>query len=258
MEENDVINEDGAGQKVDPTAAEVAAREQGWVPKDDFNGDEHTWIDAAEFLRRGPLFKKIDDQSKQLKDVRRALDEMKKLHSQVQETEYKRALETLREQKKNALVEGDADAVIAVDEKIDLVKEQQSDLKRQILTQPSEPAELNPEFVQWTDRNSWYKNSAPMKAYADALGVDLARTGLSPSDVLRKVEAEVRKEFPTKFRNPNQDKPGSVESGNAKGAASSGDNFQLTQEERRVMQTFVRTGALTEKEYVESLRKVRG
>lgn len=251
------VKGEGESQVVEPTSAELAAREQGWVPKDEFNGDEHTWIDAAEFLRRGPLFKKIDDQSKQLKDVKKALQEMAKLNSDIRDNEYKRALATLREQKKNALLEGDADAVIAADEKIELVREEQTQLKAQAQNLPSSEPELNPEFVQWTDRNSWYKNSTPMKAYADALGVDLARTGLSPSQVLQKVEQEVRKEFPNKFRNPNQDKPGSVESGSIKGIGSN-DNFQLTQEERRVMQTFVRTGALTEKEYIESLRKVRG
>lgn len=252
------VKGEGESQTVEPTAAELAAREQGWVPKEEFNGDEHTWIDAAEFLRRGPLFKKIDDQSKQLKDVKRALQEMAKLNADIRDNEYKRALTTLREQKRTALLEGDADAVIAADEKIELVREEQTQLKSQAQNQSSQEPELNPEFVQWTDRNSWYKNSAPMKAYADALGVDLARAGNTPAEVLRKVEIEVRKEFPNKFRNPNQDKPGSVESGSVKGAGGSSDNFQLTPEERRVMQTFVRTGALTEKEYIESLRKVRG
>ena len=239
------------------TGTELKAMESGWVPKDEYSGDEHKWVDAGEFLRRGELFKKIEDQSKQLKDVRLALNEMKKLQGQVREVEYKRALDTLRAQKKTALEEGDADAVIAADERIDLVKEQVKQLQAEPQGQQEQSGAEHPEFVAWTEQNSWYTNSSPMKAFADALGADLARSGNSPSEVLRKVAAEVRKEFPNKFRNPNQDKPGAVESGQGRGNSSSG-KVTLSDEERRVMNTFVRTGVMTEKEYIKELQKVRG
>jgi hypothetical protein len=234
--------------------AELEAMDSGWVPKEEYKGVEHKWVDAGEFLRRGELFKKIEDQSKQLKDVRSALNEMKKLHGQVREVEYKRALDALREQKRTALQEGDADAVIAAEERIDLVKEQVKQLQSE--PQTVQETSEHPEFTQWTDRNSWYKNSGPMKAFADALGQDLARAGNSPGEVLKKVEAEVRKEFPNKFRNPNQDKPGSVETGQGRGTSKS--SFTLTDEQRRIMNTFVRAGAMSEKQYVEELKRVQG
>lgn len=235
------------------TPVEEQAMESGWVPKDQYKGEEHKWVDAGEFLRRGELFKKIEDQSKQLKDVRTALNEMKKLHSQVREVEYKNALAALKEQKKQALLDGDADAVIDVDERIDMVKGEVAQLKAEPVIQ--EP-QIHPEFESWVNQNNWYQSSAPMRAFADALGKDLAGAGNSPSEVLRKVAAEVRKEFPHKFQNPNRDKPGAVEAGRNSGTSSS--KFVMSDDERRVMNTFVRTGALTEKEYIEQLKKVRG
>ena len=245
-----------SAETVEHTPTELKAMESGWVPKEEYSGEEHKWVDAGEFLRRGELFKKIEDQSKQLKDVRNALNEMKKLHGQVREVEYKRALDALKAQKKAALEEGDADAVIAADDRIELVKEQQKQLQNEP-AQGQEPSGAeHPEFVAWTEQNSWYKSSAPMKAFADALGADLAAAGNSPSEVLRKVAAEVRKEFPNKFRNPNQDKPGAVEAG--KGGRSNTSSFSLTDDERRVMNTFVRQGVMTEKQYIEELKKVRG
>lgn len=256
MAEQDVNQEDNnTGVELSPT--ELKAQESGWVPKEEYTGEEHKWVDAGEFLRRGELFKKIEDQSKQLKDVRNALNEMKKLHGQVREVEYKRALDTLKAQKKTALEEGDADAVIAADERIDLVKEQ----VRQLQSEPQDVSQNSgaehPEFVAWTEQNSWYKNSSPMKAFADALGAELARSGNSPSEVLRKVAAEVRKEFPNKFRNPNQDKPGAVEAGKPAGTSRTG-SITLSDDERRVMNTFVRQGVMTEKDYIAELKKVRG
>jgi len=253
---DEVQNESG-GESPEPSSTELKAMESGWVPKEEYSGEEHKWVEAGEFLRRGELFKKIEDQSKQLKDVRNALNEMKKLHGQVREVEYNRALSALRAQKKTALEEGDAEAVIAADERIDLVKEQVKQFKAEPDAAQDQAGTEHPEFVAWTEQNSWYKNSSPMKAFADALGADLARAGNSPSEVLKKVAAEVRKEFPNKFRNPNQDRPGAVESGKGNGVSRTG-SFSLTDEERRVMNTFVRQGVMTEKDYISELKKVRG
>jgi hypothetical protein len=239
-----------------PTVVEQEAIDSGWVPKDQYNGEEHKWVDAAEFLRRGELFKKIEDQSRQLKDVKRALVEFKKLHEGVREVEYKRALETLRAQKKAALEDGDADAVIAADERIDLVKEEQRRLQAESPDIDDAPSgEAAPEFTEWKAKNSWYTNNAPMKAFADTLGTQLARSGLSPVQVLKRVEDEVRKEFPNRFRNPNQDKPNGVEGSKPRGSSGS---FSLTPEETRIMKTIVRTGVMTEAEYIKDLKTAKG
>jgi hypothetical protein len=242
-------------QKPELSAAEQEALDAGWVPKEEFNGEEHKWVDAAEFLRRGELFKKIEVQNRELKDVKRALVEMKKLHSSVREVEYKRALETLRAQKKSALEDGDADAVLAADDRIDMIKEEQ----RKLQSEPEiqiESGEQHPVFVEWTARNSWYTTQAPMKAFADALGAELARDGLTPPQVLKKVEEEVRKEFPNRFRNPRQDRPSGVESSTPRGQNSS--SFQLSPDERRIMNNFVRQNVMTEAEYIKELKKVKG
>ena len=253
----DELIPEGNAPEIEHTPTELKAIESGWVPKEDFQGDEHKWVEAGEFLRRGELFKKIEDQGKQLKDVRSALNEMKKLNSQIQEVEYKRALDTLKAQKKAALEDGDADAVIAADDRIDMVKEQQKEMQRQSPVAQSDEGSEHPEFVAWTEQNNWYKSSTPMKAFADALGQELARAGNSPSEVLKKVAAEVRKEFPNKFRNPNQDKAGAVEGGSGRGVTTTG-KFSLSDEERSIMNKFVRQGVMSEKEYVEQLKKVRG
>ena len=253
----DEITPEASAPETEHSPTELKAIESGWVPKEEFQGDEHKWVEAGEFLRRGELFKKIEDQGKQLKDVRSALNEMKKLNSQIQEVEYKRALDTLKAQKKAALEDGDADAVIAAEDRIDMVKEQQKEMQRQSPVAQSDEGSEHPEFVAWTEQNNWYKSSTPMKAFADALGQELARAGNSPSEVLKKVAVEVRKEFPNKFRNPNQDKAGAVEGGSGRGVSSS-IRFTLSDEERSIMNKFVRQGVMSEKEYVEQLKKVRG
>ena len=233
---------------------EEKASEQGWVPQDQWEGDPEQWRPAKEFLDRGELFKKIEDQNRTIKEFKRALDDLKGHHAKTQETEYARALATLKAQKRAALEEGDAAAVIQLDDEIDLVKDEQQRLK-QTNVKPTES--VNPEFASWVDKNKWYETNEPMKAYADALGRSLASKGMSPSAVLQEVEKQVKLEFPNKFTNPNRNKPGAVEGSSSKGGKGS-DSFQLSDEERRVMQRFVRTGAMTEKAHIEELKRIKG
>jgi hypothetical protein len=234
---------------------EEKALAEGWVPQDQWDGDPDQWRPAKEFLDRGELFKKIEDQNRTIKEFKRALDDMKQHHSKVREVEYQRALKALKEQKKDALESGDADAVIRLDDQIDLVKEEQTKLRTQ--PQVQEPAEVNPELSAWIEKNKWYETDRAMKAYADDLGRELALRGREPSDILVEVERQVKQEFAHKFRNPNRDKPNAVEGSSGKGARSK-DDFVLTDEEKRIMERFVRTGALSKEEYIAGLKATRG
>lgn len=241
------------------TAIEQRAQEQGWVPKDEWDGDPDEWRPAKEFIDRGELFKKIEEQSRTIKEVRRALEDFSKHHQKVKEVEFKRALETLRAQKKEALVEGDADAVVDIDEKIDAVREAQREAAQTPQQTPQADPQNNIVFQGWVAKNGWYNTNQAMRAYADRLGNQLgAEGGMSVTDLLNKVEQEVKREFAHKFNNPNRDKPGAVEGSTNKGSKKN-DSFQLTDDERRVMQRFVRTvPGMTEEKYIADLRKIKG
>jgi hypothetical protein len=121
--------------------------EQGWVPQDEWEGDPEQWRPAKEFLDRGELFKKIEDQNRTIKEFKRALDDLKGHHAKTRETEYARAIQALKAQKIAALEDGDAAAVVKLDDQIDLVKDEQSKLK-QAAFQPQQE-QLNPGFVNW-------------------------------------------------------------------------------------------------------------
>lgn len=237
------------------TAVEQKAMEQGWVPQDQWDGDPDQWRPAKEFLDRGELFKKIDDQSRTIKEVRKALDDLRKHNAKIAEVEYKRALDTLKQQKKDALLEGDADAVIEIDEKIDLVR----DAQKEATATPQETASeaLHPAFSAWRERNGWYDNNRAMRAFADRVGAEAAASGMSVTDVLATVEREVKKEFAEKFVNPNRAKAPGVEGSTNKGSGKK-ETFELTALERQVMHRLVRAGALTEEEYISQIKKTRG
>lgn len=240
------------GEQLTPTQQE--ALNQGWVPKDDFEGDPEKWVDAGEFLRRGELFRKIESQSKEMKEMRRALAELAKHNSKIREVEYQRALDTLKAEKKAALSEGDADRVVEIDDKIDLVKAQQrQDAQAQI---QQTVQEVHPELRNWINRNGWYETTPSMRAWADGRGAELAQEGRSPTEVLNILEKEVKQRFSEKFHNPNRDKASPVESPR-RAARNAEPEFELSDVEKQVMNTLVRQGALTKEEYIAQLKAIK-
>lgn len=254
-----VTNDQPTEQVQEINPVEQEARASGWVPKEEYQGDENKWVDAAEFVRRGPLFEKINASNREIKELKKALDQLSAHHRKVKETSFQEALAALREEKKAAYVEGDPDKIVEIDDKIADIKDQQ---KAYAAAQAAEAAktvqqEIHPTFQNWVARNTWYNTSEPMRAYADALGKKLHQSGLTPDEVLKQVEAQVKEEFPNKFRNANRDKAPAVEGASTAGK-SGGARYNLTAEERMIMERFVRQKVMTEEQYIAELKKVKG
>lgn len=249
---------EGEQKPAEFSKVEQSAIEQGWVPKEDFQGEEHKWVDAGEFLRRGELFSKIDSQNRRIKSQDDKFAALEQHYLKVKETEYKRALADLKKQKKDALIENDVEAVLDVDEKIEELREEQiaearASAQAQMTQVQSEP---HPEFVAWTNKNGWYETNKPMRAFADARGMELAQEGRSRSDVLRLVAEEVRKEFPNKFYNSKREEPSSVEgAGVQKGSSSKG--IILSEIETTIMKKLVGQGVLTKEQYLKDIAAQR-
>lgn len=249
------VNQEKTQVELTPIQEEAFA--QGWVPKDEFDGDPEKFVDAAEFLRRGELFQKIESQSKEMKQLRKAMSELAKHNAKIREVEYDRAVQSLKAEKKQALAEGDADKVVEIDDRIDLVKDQQKQFTQQQFQETSIPQETHPELANWISKNSWYESDKKMRAYADTLGVQLANDGLTPREVLKEVEKEVKERFKEKFRNPNRDRVGAVEGVQTRPNTRSTSEYELTDTERTIMNTLIAQKVLTKDEYIAQLKAVK-
>lgn len=240
------------------TPIEQRAIEQGWRPREEFSGDESEFIDAPEFVRRGELFEKIEHQSKELKQVRQALDALKSHHSKVKETEYNRALKTLEAARKQALVDGEHDQFFALEEKIEEVKQEKREFDAEVSAVDTRTVDDTTvrQFNAWEKANSWYNQNKAMRAFADTLAVDLKNQGVSFEKALNIISTEVKKEFQHKFQNEKATRPSAVEAPARSGKTV--DKFQLSEDERSIMRKFVRAGVMTEQEYISELKKTKG
>lgn len=239
------------------SSIEQRALEMGWRPKDEFNGDEDDFIDAKEFVRRKPLFDRIEQQGKALKNVTKALEALKEHYGKVQETEYKRALNDLKMQRKAALSDGDGDRFEEIDAQIKSIETQAQSFKANQELPIVQEEVIHPEFQAWTSKNPWYGTIPYMRNFADSLGQELAASGrYSNSEILQEVEKRVKAEFPDKFRNRNKDNAPDVSSG-GKPSRTSNDDVQLTEQERKIMNTLVATKQITKEKYLADLKKIK-
>ena len=260
MDENTEVKVDAApeqtpAQEREYSSIEIKAIEQGWIPKEEFDGDVSEFIDAPEFVRRGELFRKIETQSKEVKALRNALEAFKVHHSKVKEAEYERALKTLQDARKQAFVDGEHERAFALEEKIDEIKSEKAEVVKQAAEPIVEDNTYTPEFVNWVSRNSWYENNRVMRKAADALGLELHNAGHSPSEVLKLVESEIRKEWAHKFESPAAKRAMAVEPTTR--SNTKGDSFKLSADEEEVMRQIVRSGVMTKEQYIADLKKIR-
>ena len=235
---------------------EDVARTQGWKPKEEYDGDPSRWVSAETFVAKGELIDKIESIGRELKEQKKANVMLLEHHQKVKESEFSRAVEFLKAQKKIALEEGDAGKVVDLDEQLATVRETQQLQKQQTVSQPQG---IHPDFAQWVRGNEWYAKDADMRSTADALGLKHAsqHPDLSPNEVLDFVSKQIKKVYPEKFQNPNRIKPSSVE-GTTPPASGSKDSLQMTEEEKQVMNTFVRSGVMSKEDYIAELKKMKG
>lgn len=255
-EQVDAGTEGANTEQVEVSPIQEKALEQGWKPKEQFEGNEDEFIDAAEFVRRGELFGKIEHQSRELKAVRQALEALKSHNSKIEQSAYDRALKALQDQRRALIVEGEHEQAFKLEDQIDDVKKEKERVARDAATPVVQ--EIDPAFQVWVDKNSWYTKDVAMQAVADRVGLEMARRGVPQADVLRKVEEEVRQAFPHKFANVKSERPNAVEASSRGGQSAARTSMALSEDERGIMRKIVATGVMTEAEYMSQLKKAKG
>lgn len=263
MTEQVAATESPAPEVTQPSYSDVElkAMEHGWKPKEEFHDESKKFVDAEEFLERQKFYDRIDSQNRKIKELERTVTTLAEHNRKVKEVAYKEALETLKAQKREALEANNVDQVIEIDERITDLKTQKVVEETKVASTPQQP---DPRFVAWVDRNKWYVQDPVLRKEADDIGIAykaIKGNSVDPEDIIEFVEKQIKVLHPEKFRNPNRQRESAVDSGSGsagKNLTDARDTFKLSEEEERAMRTWVRQGVMTEKEYKEQLRKIKG
>ena len=234
-----------------PSEIEQRALSMGWRPQEEWSGSEDDFIDAKEFVRRKPLFDKIESTTIRMKKVEEALNNLASHHKQVKETEYQRALKELRQEKRTALKEGDTTVALELEDKMDqLTEEHQQEVTQIKENQQQGPT---PEFLTWVKINDWYLKDEEMHDFADGTAAAYIQRSkikgvtLTEDLVFQHVLDKVKKAYPEKFENPNRQKASSVSSGD-RGGKTVKSTYKPTEEEEAIAKSFVSMGVFKNKE----------
>jgi hypothetical protein len=250
------------------TETEQKALEQGWKPKDKWEGNPEDHRSAREYLDRGELLGKIKSQNTQLSEIRDALRGMSEHNRKVYAAGYENALRELKQQKLAALRDGEPEQVLAIDDKIDETK----DAIRAIRSQPPAVQGPSPVTKSWLEDNSWYGNDMVLTHYANGVATEVGRSGPNVTEqmVYDAIDKAVRKEFPEKFGArkqtvgaPSPDGEGRRSVGGGKPNNNSSGSFEkilsgMSEMEANIARNLVKTGGLSKEKYVEDYNRIRG
>ena len=229
---------------------EQQAREMGWKPKEEYEGDPTRWVSAEIYVARAPLYEELERRGKETKRLRQDIEVLKQNYSKMEEAAYKRALSSLKEQRKEAILNNELERVVEIDDQIEELKEVKPTQPQVDLSDVQEKVNL------WLQENKWYNEDQDLREYADGVGLALGRKNLPPDEVLEQVAQKVKKMFPEKFqKKPSAPKVEMTPSG---GKLKPADRVELTEDERKSMRTFVRQGLMTEEQYIEQIKQMRG
>lgn len=274
MSEQEQIATEVVQEAPEVNPIEEEARAQGWVGKDEFRGSDDDWVDADTFVKRGKeimpilrknnekLLKELGEAKKAAEEARSAALEFKKYQQDISERkigELQSQIEHLKQAKRDAITTGDGDRVIAIDDAIDEIKEQQREAKSdaalriaEVQKQQQQAVTLDPTFNAWLDRNKWFGSDNKLTSVANALGESLRRDNpnLIGADFLTALDKELQDTFPDKFGKVKRQSPveGGSHSGRSSGGRKSYDN--LPAEAKTACDRFVKQGLMTREQYI--------
>lgn len=259
--------DDGDIAQNQPSEVEIRALETGWVPKDQFRGDPEKWRPAEEWVERTEtlmpimkatnrnLEKKLQETEAKLREQEETSKKFANFMKGVEERAVKQALEQLREQRKEAFRNGDAEAFEQAEAKMKEIETAAS--KKQPETVVQQPVE-HPQFVEFKTENPWYSSDPAMRAYADTYAqykyANLPKEKINPQDVFEDVQQEIRRRFPEKFGRPTQTQVAfqSVESGGMQSRSGSSRSYdRLTPTAKAECDKFVRQMGIKAEDYVK-------
>lgn len=254
----------------DESPAEVAARQQGWVPQTEWDGDESLWRSAEVFLERGEYFKTMHSQKREINKLTGQMDNLISMQKKIREDERAKVIKELNADKLEALQEGEYEKIIQIDE--DLAEAQkQEEVPEEGAVKP-EGDMLTPEMEEtvealetFINANDWYKKDLNMRQYADVVGGGYRK--LNPEanvdEVLVYIKDEVEAKYPEHFggkpASPARRSPvGSGTGTKPNSGKSKLPKFSdLNQMQQDLCRRFVADGAFqSEDEYIAELVKI--
>lgn len=260
-EENKATEAEVTEVVTQPTEVEVKALDQGWVPKDQWEGDPEEWRPAKEFVERGEIFKNLHSTKRELQKTQAALNAQMRHHQVVFEKAYQKALGDLRAEKRDAIRNQDFEKLEAVETKIEAVQTEHIQEAAQIAqVQQAGQQQASPQYQAFIENNAWYLTDRELNIEADIIGAKYMDSGQNREGLFAHVEKEIKKRNPERFglAKPRVAAPSAVA---APARKETGGSRKLSINDipdhmKDVVKSFCASTGMSEADYVKQLKEI--
>lgn len=276
---SDVNADAGGGSDPLDREQELEASRKGWQPKHKYKGPEGGWKDAATFLTDGAKFNgRLQDE---LASVKRELSEFKGTAKQfadfqqrqieARDSQIGELVRDLKRQQREAIRDGNDEMADSIDDRIEILNDERSNVKKEIEKAKQAPASNSPSAVvdengntndpvvrAWIDEgNQWFNDSKPMRDYCFALANEAINSGETKRgrpflDLMREKMEEA---FPLKFAKKNDPTARGSMTEAGSGGSSNGRSYSvndLPEADRELMKTGIRQGWTSEATFLKN------
>jgi len=247
----DLASAGQAAPEIDPI--ESKAREMGWKPQEEFSGEPHDWVDAREFVGRKPLFDRLHEQGRQIKGLEKTLKATTEHVQKVGEIAYKRAVSELQKERRTAIEDADARRVNEIDQELGELKQDRAQAAQQTNEPPAE-------FTNWVEKNSWFNTDRELFDFACAAfdAHQKRNPNVNLDEALAEVTKVTKRAYPEKFgQKPAAPTHSAVEGSKTPTQTRRGPGYgDLSDDQKRVCDNFVKSGVLTRDQYIKQLADI--
>jgi len=205
----------GEGTPIEGEVEERAGR-MGWVPLEEFRGDDARWVTAEKFVERGeneiPIMReRMRKQDKTIMGLNKTVSGMSQTFAEFQKHQqgvvdraYKKGMESVEKKKLDAVERNDVDAYKEAVKEGDELKPEVVPVV-QTVDPKLEASEA--EFNDWKKDNDWFDDPELQQYASEISGVVQKQTGLGGIELYDKVKDQVAVMYPKKFENQNRNIP---------------------------------------------------
>ena len=160
------------------------ASKGGWKPIEEWEGPKEDWVDARDFNIRGEFIGKLREAHDQIKNTDDRIANLNAFH----DAQMKQTIADLTAQKKEAILNGDAELVDKLHGQIANVAPQQQ-----------QPVHQSDTLLDtWNANNTWVLEDTPKASRAKEIYArEVTIPGRTMAQVLSAVNADMEKNFPT-------------------------------------------------------------
>jgi hypothetical protein len=245
---------------------EARAREQGWVSKDEWQGDPAAWRPANIFVDRGELLGKIKSQSSKMRELEGMVNYLAEQNRKLYEAGYEKAVDELTAARDAAIEAGDAKAVRDLEKQL-RAHEKELEKAKQPAPKASATPVVDDLYQEWSARNPWYTKDEVLQDWANGAAVKMkTKNGnITEAEIYKQLEVDVRKVFPEKFKRVGAPSPDGASNRGAGSPARKDGNSdfdallaELPEDEAQIARNLVKRGHVTKEQFMQDFKLVNG